>query len=113
MQPPGRLEEEAAVRRDGRVLAEEVRERGTIGAGRVRALRRLVQLLRIAQQDEAVGGARHGDDIGQGDLAGLVDEEHVDGIAHAGRGPQPRGTRGEVGASVVAGVRGRRRRPSL
>ena len=58
-------------------LAEQVPQGAALRAGRVRALERLVELLRIAQQHERArrGGDRHR--VGQRELAGLVDEEDV------------------------------------
>ena len=77
-QAPGLGEEEAAVGRDRHVLAEEVlqhREPGVLG---VRALRDLRQLVRVAEQHERAGARPRGEHVGEGELAGLVDEQHVD-----------------------------------
>ena len=57
MEPPGAFEEESAGRRHRRVVAEDVGQGRAIGARRMRPLERLVELLRVAQQDETVGGA--------------------------------------------------------
>jgi len=46
-------------------------------------------LLRIANQDQVLGGLRNGDDIGEGHLPGLVDEQYVDGLEILGPGPKP------------------------
>ena len=60
--------------------AEDVGEGRPVGAGRVAALERLVELLRIAEQDDARRlRRRHREDVRQRDLARLVDEEHVEG----------------------------------
>ena len=49
---PRVVEEEAAVLRNGRVLAEQVLEHRAPGAGRVDRLRHLRELHRVAEQDE-------------------------------------------------------------
>ena len=67
----------------------------------MRALERLVELLRIAEQDEAVRRSCDRDHVGQRDLAGLVDEQDVDRVDHLRRRPQPRRAGGEVGAPIV------------
>ena len=76
-------------------------QRGAVGALRVGALERLVELLRVAEQDEAVGRPRHRDDVGERDLARLVDEQDIDGVGHLRRRPQPRRAGGQVGPAVV------------
>ena len=78
MEAPGVLEEQAEVGRHRRLAAEDVRQGRPLGARRVRSLERLVELLRVAEQDEAVRGRRDRDDVGQRDLAGLVHEQDVD-----------------------------------
>ena len=89
-----------------------MRQRRSVGARRVRPLHRLVELLRIAEQHEILGGARDRDRVGEGDLAGFVDEQRVDRPGHLRRDPQPRRPGGEVRAAVaelagdVAGVLG-------
>src|SRR4051794_26998798 len=96
MEPPGALEEQALRRWHRRRAAEEVRKRGTLGARWMRALERLVELLRVAEQDEAGTRARHGDDVGERDLPRLVDEQDVHRADHLRRRPQPRRPGGEV-----------------
>ena len=77
-QAPGVLEEEPAVGRDRDVVAEQVLEDGTLRLLGVRALRDLRQLVRVAEEDE-VARARPGRErVGERELTGLVDEEHVD-----------------------------------
>ena len=39
---------------------------------------RLLELLRVAEQHEAVRGLRHGEHVGERHLPGFVDEQHVD-----------------------------------
>ena len=53
------------------------------------ALKRLVQLLRVAQQQQALGTARRGQGVGQGHLAGFVDAEHVDQAFRFVARPEP------------------------
>ena len=50
------LEEDAALGRDRRLVAEQVLEDGGARAARVRALRHLRELQRIAEQDQVPGG---------------------------------------------------------
>jgi hypothetical protein len=52
MEPPRLREEQAAVRGDHRVLAQDVLQGRPLGAVRVRPLRDLRELVGIAQQDE-------------------------------------------------------------
>ena len=42
--------------------------------GRVHALGHLCELQRIAEENQVPGGRAHGERVGQGDLAGLVDQ---------------------------------------
>ena len=44
----------------------------------MRALRHLRQLVRVAEQDERAGARPGGEDVGERELAGLVDEQHVE-----------------------------------
>ena len=108
-QPPGLREEEPAVGRHGLVVAEEVLEHREPRALRVRALRDLRQLVRVAEQDERPRGRPDREHVGERELPGLVDEEHVerplrrvdvDGLAREG----PRGARDELERRVGADV---------
>ncbi len=101
VEPPRVLEEEAAGRRHRGVASEHVRERRAVGAVGMAAVQWLVELLRIAEQNQAVGRSGHGDDVGERYLAGLVDEQDVDGIDHLRRRPQPRGPCREVRSPVI------------
>ena len=109
VEPPGRLEEEAAVGRH-RGLRRRARARAPSRSapGGCEPCSRLVELLRVAEQDEARRGPRDRDDVGERDLAGLVDEQDVDGVGHLRRHPQPRRAGREVGPPVVELRRGRR-----
>ena len=64
-------------------------------------LARLGQLLRVAEQHEVRRRARHGQDVGQGQLPGLVDEERVDAVRELLAGPQPRRARHDVELPVL------------
>ena len=50
----------------------------------------LVELLRIAQQDQAARRGRHGDRVGERELARLIDDQHIDGLPERPAGPRPR-----------------------
>ena len=77
-QAPGLGEEEAAVGRDRHVLAEQVLQHRQARVLGVRALRHLRQLVRVAEQHERAGARAGGKHVGERQLAGLVDEQHVD-----------------------------------
>ncbi len=87
---------------------EEVVEDGYARAEGMGRLRGLGQLLGVAEQDERGGGGSHGEGVGQGELAGLVDDEHVDSIAEGLARPQPCGASDEARRA-----RGERRRDAL
>lgn len=54
-------------------------EDGGARAARVRSLRDVCELLRVTEQDDAIRGLGDGDRVGEGHLAGLVDQQDVDG----------------------------------
>ena len=89
--PVRRLEEPAEVGGHGRLAAEHVLKRRHLGALGMAALRRLRQLLRIAEQHELRRRAAHREHVGQRLLPRLVDEQHVDRVRHPLARPQPRG----------------------
>ncbi len=62
----------------------------------MRALEGLVELLRIAEQDDRARGARHGEHVGERHLTRLVDEEDVEQPIALGRRPQPDGSSSHV-----------------
>jgi hypothetical protein len=99
VQAPRLLAEEATVAGE-RVGADEVLERGHACAGRVHALRGLLELARIAEQDDAPGRAGRGEHVGERDLAGLIDDEQVDGVGHLLAGPEPDGAGGEIDVAL-------------
>ena len=70
---PRLVEEHAAVRVDSRRLAEQVAEGGDVGAGRVDSLDGLVELTRVAEQDEAPRRLADGEGVREAHLSGLVD----------------------------------------
>ena len=69
------------------MLAEQVVQGRDLGSLRVGAALGLLQLLRVAEQDQVARGAGAGQDVGQGHLAGLVDEEIVERLLALGGGP--------------------------
>src|SRR3977135_858057 len=73
-------------------VSKQILERVFAGPGRRAALEGTLQLLRIANQDQVFGGLRDGDDIGEGHLPGLVDEQYIGGLEILGPGPKPRGS---------------------
>jgi hypothetical protein len=66
-----------------------MREGGPIRSRRVRALQGLVELLRVAEQDQAARGRRDGEGVGQRDLPGLVHDEDVQGPREVLARPDP------------------------
>ena len=72
-------------------------EGGDVGARRVDALDRLIELTRVAEQDEAPRRLADGEGAGEDHLSRLVDDQHVDRIGHLLARPQPRGAAGQVG----------------
>ena len=75
MHAPARRQEDAAIGRDGGRAVEQVVERRVARAAGVHALDGLAELHLVAEQhDVACAGARR-HEVGQGDLARLVDEE--------------------------------------
>ncbi len=83
------------------MVAEEVLQRGGVGAFGVRAALRLLELLGIAEKNDALRGLRHGEDVGERGLAGLVDEEDVERVRVFLARPEP----GRPGADLRAARR--------
>ncbi len=71
-------------------------------------LARLSQLLRVADQDDVPGRARHSQNVGQRQLARLIDEQRVHAALELGPGPHPRGARDDVELTVLESLRQRR-----
>ena len=80
-------------------VSKQILERGFLRPGRMAALEGTLQLLRIANQDQVLGALRDGDDIGEGHLPGLVDEQYVYGLEIFGPGPKPRGSAYNIGST--------------
>src|SRR4051794_16584934 len=80
-EPPGHWKEETAISRNRLRAPEYVLERRDADAVRVRCLLRLVELLRIAREDQTRPRLRHRQSVRQRELAGLVNEEDVDGTS--------------------------------
>jgi len=78
------------------VPLKDMVESGHVRALRVRALLRLFEVLRIAQQNDAPRGLRNGQHVREGHLPRLVDEEHVDGAVIVLARPLPGGARPDV-----------------
>ena len=73
------------------MIAEDALGGGEIGAFGIAALLGLLELLRVAEKDQAAGCGRDGEDVRQGHLPGLVDEEDVDRVLELLARPQPGG----------------------
>ena len=72
-------------------LAQDVLQHAAPATAGVGGLGDLGELQRIAEQDEVVRRTRRGKRVGQRQLAGLVDDQHVDRrVAHVAAGEQPR-----------------------
>ena len=76
--PPGVLEEDPHVGLHGLVLAEQMREHRRVRARRMRALRDLRELVRVAEQDEVARRRADRERVRERDLPALVDEQRVD-----------------------------------
>ena len=58
-------------------------ESGNVRTFGMTALRGLLELLRIAEQDERLAGLRNRQHVGERHLRGLIDEQHIDGLEGA------------------------------
>ena len=114
-QPPRVLEEDAAVGRHGLVVAEQVLEHRCLGLLRLRGLRDLRQLIRIAQQDDVPRARAERDGVGQRDLTALVDDQRVERAVELLAREEPARTRDELvrGVTAVAPLRARLDEPAL
>ena len=92
-----------AVGRDRLVAGEDVLEGRDARAVRVGALGDLRELVRVAQEDERSRGAAERDDVGEGHLARLVDEEDVDAAGHRLRARRATGCRPPPGSGPRRG----------
>ena len=82
------LEEQAEVVGHGVVRRRAGARARTPRRRRDGSLRRLRELLRIAEQHDVLRRAAHRDDVGERLLARFVDEQHVDRVAHLRRAPR-------------------------
>jgi hypothetical protein len=94
--PPALLQEDAAIFRDRLVSVEEMLEHRRAASLGVHTLGHLCELKRVAEQDERVGRRPHGEGVGERDLPGLVDDEHVELPVQLLTRKQPRGTGDEL-----------------
>ena len=65
------------------------------------ALLRLLQLLRVAEQNEAPSGRRASQNVRQRHLARLIDEENVHGIAELLSAPEPGSTAEDIDRAAL------------
>ena len=90
------VEEQPALGRDRRLVAEQVLEHRGSGVPGVNALRDLGELERVAEQDEVAGGRADRERVRERDLAGLVDEQVVERLVHVLLGEEPGGAGDEL-----------------
>ena len=72
-----------------------------VDAFRVRALLRLFELLGVAEEDDAARRVGGREDVGEGHLGGLVDEQHVDGLRELFARPQPGRAAHHAGGAIL------------
>ena len=89
MQAPRAVEKQSEVLGHHPCVIEYVRQHRTIRAWRMHALQRLIQLLRVAQQQQALGATGRGQRIRQRHLPGLVDAQHVHQALRVVTRPEP------------------------
>src|SRR5258706_16101397 len=93
MKPERAIEEEALVVAEGlALLADQMNERRNVRAFRMGAALGLLQLLRIAEEDDVARGPRGGERVGERHLPGLVDEEMVEAARGGVIRPEPHGS---------------------
>ena len=109
VQPPGAVEEEAEVGRHRPAPPRRWPSADSLGARRVGALERLVQLLRVAEQHQARRGRRDGEGVGERHLPGLVDEQHVERCRRSPRATRARPCRPTTSTSPAARASTQRR----
>ncbi len=96
MHAVGPVKEESRVGRHGGATVEDMLKGRDPRSGRMGSLTGVGQLLRVAKKDEPPARAGHGKRIGEGKLAGLVDEESVDALGELRTRPEPDGTGHDV-----------------
>src|SRR5438034_9868980 len=89
MKAPCLGQEQSFVRTDCCTLSQQMGKNRDIRSRRMDTLLRLIELLRIANEDETAGCLRNRQRVGEGHLARLVHEEHVHRARHVIAGPHP------------------------
>src|SRR5258705_224386 len=74
--------------------AQNVVERRHVGSFGVATLHRLLKLSRIAKENNALGGLRDGQYVGQGHLRSFINKEDVDDVNRIGPRPEALGSAG-------------------
>ena len=87
MQAPGFFEKKSAIRGNRRMRPQDMRQRGDVGTFRMAPLHRLLELPRIAEEDNTFRGLRDGEDIGKRHLRRFIDEQRIDGFERVGTRP--------------------------
>src|SRR5216684_1035400 len=77
VEPVGLFEEQTAVRRYGQTVAEEMFQRRELGALWLGPLLRLLELARVAEEDDTPRCRSGGERVNQTQLAGLVDDQNI------------------------------------
>jgi len=95
MQSPRLGQEEAVVGLDRRRAVKKVMQRGHVRAFGMAPLHWLVELLRIAEQNDAPRSLRNRQNIRKRHLRGFVDEQNVDRACRVGPRPEPRRCAGD------------------
>ena len=102
--PPGDGQQDAAVGRHRRVLAEQPVEAGEPGIPRMRALHHLRQLARVADQHDVAGASPHRQQVGEPDLPRLVDDQRVEGALELRPAEKEGGAADDIGVAQRRGV---------
>src|SRR6185295_1218097 len=77
---PGFFEKQSLVWINGLAAVEDMVERRAVCSIRMAALRRLIELLRITEQDDSASRLRDGDNVCEGHLCGFINEQDVDSL---------------------------------
>ena len=78
MKPPRVVEENAPVRSDRGLVAEQEVQNRQAGLARMDALNRLAELHLVADQHDVASGGPHRNDVRNRNLTGLVDEQVIE-----------------------------------
>src|SRR6266849_1727187 len=89
VEPVGLFEEQTAVRRYGQTVAEEMFQRRELGALWLGPLLRLLELARVAEEDDTPRCRSGGERVHQTQLASLVDDQNI--YNSGDWRPEPRG----------------------